>query len=138
MRLSYKKTIKQRCVFRLNIAKQVVPKVHDDNTAVALYSGGTTGCGRARVAVAAKAILLDKEERVQGVGMNNKCAAGTGRFLNVMDKALKPCLGWEIKVSDLPRGKTGTLGGGDHRHPLKQSFRHYSGDWLCFTFSIRC
>ncbi len=43
----------------------------------------------------AKAILLDKEGRVQDFAMNDKCAAGTGRFLEVMAKAL------EVSLEDL-------------------------------------
>jgi predicted CoA-substrate-specific enzyme activase len=36
----------------------------------------------------AKAIKLDEEGRVVGFEMNDKCAAGTGRFLEVMSKVL--------------------------------------------------
>ncbi len=36
----------------------------------------------------AKAIKLDEEGRVIGFEMNDKCAAGTGRFLEVMSKVL--------------------------------------------------
>ncbi len=37
----------------------------------------------------AKAIKLDEEGRVIGFEMNDKCAAGTGRFLEVMSKVLE-------------------------------------------------
>ena len=36
-----------------------------------------------------KAIFLDQEGRVENFAMNDKCAAGTGRFLEVMAKALE-------------------------------------------------
>ncbi|MCD4720320.1 MAG: acyl-CoA dehydratase activase [Desulfobacula sp.] len=36
-----------------------------------------------------KAILLDKNGQVENFAMNDKCAAGTGRFLEVMAKALE-------------------------------------------------
>jgi len=36
-----------------------------------------------------KAILLDKSGKVKNFAMNDKCAAGTGRFLEVMAKALE-------------------------------------------------
>jgi predicted CoA-substrate-specific enzyme activase len=36
-----------------------------------------------------KAILLDNQGRVENFAMNDKCAAGTGRFLEVMARALE-------------------------------------------------
>ena len=36
-----------------------------------------------------KAILLDEDGRVKDFAMNDKCAAGTGRFLEVMARALE-------------------------------------------------
>ncbi len=42
-----------------------------------------------------KAIALDSEGQVENFAMNDKCAAGTGRFLEVMAKAL------EVKLDDL-------------------------------------
>lgn len=36
-----------------------------------------------------KAILLDRNGRVENFAMNDKCAAGTGRFLEVMARALE-------------------------------------------------
>ncbi len=36
-----------------------------------------------------KAILLDSQGRVENFAMNDKCAAGTGRFLEVMARALE-------------------------------------------------
>ncbi len=42
-----------------------------------------------------KAILLDSSGQVQDFAMNDKCAAGTGRFLEVMAQAL------EIRLEDL-------------------------------------
>ena len=42
-----------------------------------------------------KAILLDKNGQVENFSMNDKCAAGTGRFLEVMANAL------EVKLSQL-------------------------------------
>ncbi|MCP4720038.1 MAG: 2-hydroxyglutaryl-CoA dehydratase [Desulfobacteraceae bacterium] len=48
-----------------------------------------------------KAIALDRTGQVENFAMNDKCAAGTGRFLEVMAKAL------EVKLDDL-----GTIGMG--------------------------
>lgn len=42
-----------------------------------------------------KAILLDHQGRVENFAMNDKCAAGTGRFLEVMARAL------EVNLKDL-------------------------------------
>lgn len=42
-----------------------------------------------------KAILLDEKGRVENFAMNDKCAAGTGRFLEVMARAL------EVKLNEL-------------------------------------
>ncbi len=42
-----------------------------------------------------KAIALDRAGQVENFAMNDKCAAGTGRFLEVMAKAL------EVKLDDL-------------------------------------
>ncbi|MCP3944866.1 MAG: 2-hydroxyglutaryl-CoA dehydratase [Desulfobacteraceae bacterium] len=42
-----------------------------------------------------KAIALDRTGQVENFAMNDKCAAGTGRFLEVMAKAL------EVKLEDL-------------------------------------
>ncbi|MCF8091402.1 MAG: acyl-CoA dehydratase activase [Desulfotignum sp.] len=39
-----------------------------------------------------KAILLDDQGRVENFAMNDKCAAGTGRFLEVMARALEVAL----------------------------------------------
>jgi predicted CoA-substrate-specific enzyme activase len=41
-----------------------------------------------------KVILLDETGRVKDFAMNDKCAAGTGRFLEVMARAL------EVEISD--------------------------------------
>jgi len=46
-----------------------------------------------------KAIALDAQGQVENFAMNDKCAAGTGRFLEVMAKAL------EVELNDL-----GTMG----------------------------
>ncbi|MBT6340924.1 MAG: 2-hydroxyglutaryl-CoA dehydratase, partial [Desulfobacula sp.] len=40
-----------------------------------------------------KAIFLNKKGQVENFAMNDKCAAGTGRFLEVMAKALEVDLG---------------------------------------------
>lgn len=45
-----------------------------------------------------KAVLLDDQGRVENFAMNDKCAAGTGRFLEVMARALEVELGQMGKV----------------------------------------
>jgi len=46
-----------------------------------------------------KAIIIDEEGRVKDFVMNDKCAAGTGRFLEVMAKALESDLNDFGKIS---------------------------------------
>lgn len=46
-----------------------------------------------------KAILLDASGKVENFAMNDKCAAGTGRFMEVMAKALEVELGRMGEVS---------------------------------------
>ena len=53
-----------------------------------------------------KAILLDDEGRVVEFAMNDKCAAGTGRFLEAMSRALEVDI---ERLSELDRGATGHL-----------------------------
>jgi predicted CoA-substrate-specific enzyme activase len=48
-----------------------------------------------------KAILLDGDGRVVDFAMNDKCAAGTGRFLEAMARALQVDVG---ELGDLDRG----------------------------------
>jgi predicted CoA-substrate-specific enzyme activase len=52
-----------------------------------------------------KAILLDDHGKVANFAMNDKCAAGTGRFLEVMARAMEVDLdefGWMSLKADLP------------------------------------
>ena len=51
-----------------------------------------------------KAILLDKQGRVIEFAMNDKCAAGTGRFLEAMARAL------EVDIEDLSELDQGAQG----------------------------
>ena len=51
-----------------------------------------------------KAMLLDADGRVVDFAMNDKCAAGTGRFLEVMSRAL------EVDIEELAQLDLGTQG----------------------------
>ena len=51
-----------------------------------------------------KAIRLEKDGRVAGFSMNDKCAAGTGRFLEAMARAL------EVDIDELSRLSEGATG----------------------------
>jgi len=53
-----------------------------------------------------KAIFLDDQGRVVEFAMNDKCAAGTGRFLEAMSRALEVDI---EQLSDLDLGSTGRL-----------------------------
>ncbi|MDD5207625.1 MAG: acyl-CoA dehydratase activase [Desulfobacterales bacterium] len=53
-----------------------------------------------------KAMRLDGAGRVLEFAMNDKCAAGTGRFLEAMARALQVEIG---ELSDLDRGASGSL-----------------------------
>lgn len=53
-----------------------------------------------------KAVRLDRDGQVADFAMNDKCAAGTGRFLEAMARALQVDI---EQLSDLDRGATGNL-----------------------------
>jgi predicted CoA-substrate-specific enzyme activase len=53
-----------------------------------------------------KAVRLDPSGRVQGFAMNDKCAAGTGRFLEAMARALELDI---TELSDLDLGSASSL-----------------------------